>query len=152
MRLVLTRTLLGDDFTMGQLSIDGRYCCDTLECKDRLLRSDMSLEEIKSIKVYGKTAIPVGVYEVAITSSPAFRMVLPRLYDVPGYSGVLIHAGNSVSDTKGCILVGEASREDRLTNSRKALYNILGRLLAAQSKNERIEIEIRWADGLSVGR
>ena len=57
-------------------------------------------------KVYGETAIPAGEYEVHLAESPHFKRVLPHIYGVPGFEGVLMHGGNRPKDTLGCILVG----------------------------------------------
>ena len=76
----------------------------------------MTEEEIKSKKIYGQTAISTGIYKIDMnTVSPKFKDrswakpydgKLPRLLNVPGYEGILIHVGNTVEYTSGCILVG----------------------------------------------
>ena len=104
MNLILKRVHFGEDFTVGQLSVDGRFICYTLEDKVREVIGD----PVSTWKVMGKTAIPVGVYPVIITMSMRFKIRLPLLMDVPGFSGVRIHTGNSSVDTEGCILVGSA--------------------------------------------
>lgn len=112
MKLTLIREIFTDKTTIGSLFIDGKFFCYTLEDKDRGLTSDMTLEEIKKIKVYGETAIPLGSYKLILNASPKFNRVLPRLQEVKGYEGVLIHRGNYAKDTLGCILVGKEKSKD----------------------------------------
>ena len=102
MNLELKRISFGEDYTVGKLSLDGRFLCYTLEDKVR----EVIGEPVTSWKVQDKTAIPVGVYPVIITMSARFKTRLPLLMDVPGFSGIRIHTGNSSKDTEGCILVG----------------------------------------------
>ena len=52
MELNLKRIAKTDNYTIGQLYINGKYECDTLEDTDRDLTSSMSLEEIKSKKKF----------------------------------------------------------------------------------------------------
>ena len=118
MRLTLERFLIGEQRTIGRLSIDGEKFCYTLE--DRVREP--------GFKVYGATAIPEGTYDIAMTYSPRFKMVLPLLKAVPGFDGIRIHAGNTESDTEGCILVGFDSGADRIGSSRKALAALIDRL------------------------
>ena len=73
MELLLKRIFRGDKYTIGHLYINGEYFSDTLEDVDRELTNDMSEEEIKKIKVYGKTAVPTGRYKVEVTYSPKFK-------------------------------------------------------------------------------
>jgi hypothetical protein len=79
----------------GEVSTGEVYFCDTLEDTDRGLTQSMSLEEIKRIKIPHETAIPTGVYKVTVNMSPSKKRMLPRLLDVPGFSGILIHRGNT---------------------------------------------------------
>ena len=102
MKLELNRVKLGDDFTVGKLSVDGKFVCYTLEDKVR----EEDGVPVEQWKVYGKTAIPKGIYPVTITMSNRFKIKLPLLGSVPGFTGVRIHTGNSAKDTEGCILVG----------------------------------------------
>ena len=107
MKLELNRIILSEDYTMGRLFIDGMYFCDTLEDKDRGLHQNDPLEDIKATKVYGQTAIPKGTYNVTYDWSNHFQQFMPHIDDVPGFEGILIHGGNKVEDTFGCVLVGE---------------------------------------------
>lgn len=118
MDLKLKRIFRGDKYTIGYLYIDGDYYCDTLEDTDRGLTDDMSEEEIKRIKIYGKTAIPTGRYKVEVTYSPKFKRYLPILLNVKGFSGIRIHSGNSAEDTLGCLLVGFNKEKGKVLNSR----------------------------------
>ena len=102
MKLELKRLKFGEDYTIGRLTLDGRFLCYTLEDKVR----EVIGEPVASWKVQDKTAIPVGVYPVIITMSARFKIRLPLLMDVPGFSGIRIHTGNTSKDTDGCILVG----------------------------------------------
>lgn len=117
-KLEVKRRFRGANYTIGTLYVNGERFCDTLEDTDRGLNNDMTQEQVRGIKVPGHTAIPTGSYEVAIDFSPRFRRPLPRLQQVPGFTGVLIHAGNSHRDTSGCILVGENKQKGMVLNSR----------------------------------
>ena len=137
--LRLERIYKGVSYTIGKLYLNGKYFCDTLEDTDRGLKDTMPTEEIEKIKVYGKTAIPTGTYKVDMnTVSPKFSGKLPRLLDVKGYSGVLIHVGNKPEDTLGCLLVGENKVKGQVINS-TAAFN---RLMTELNKDKNIEITI----------
>ena len=152
MILTLKRRYTAQTYTIGTLSIDGVPFCDTLEDTDRGLHFGMTLKEIKANKVPGKTAIPKGVYTVNMnTVSPRFKArswtrlyggIVPRLEAVPGFSGVLIHPGNSSDDTKGCILVGRNTVVGGLTDSVKTYMKLMNILVAARDRGETITIEI----------
>ena len=152
MKLLLRRIFKGPRYTIGKLFINGVYECDTLEDQDRGLTSQMSLEEIKAKKVYGVTAIPTGTYSINMTTvSPKFKDrawakpykgILPRLENVKGYEGVLIHVGNKAEDTLGCILVGENKVKGQVINSTATFYDFITVFLQAQSAGEVIELTI----------
>ena len=134
MTLTLNRILLGKEATIGELLVDDEYQMDTLE--DRV-RPDGE-------KVYGKTAISAGTYEIKLTHSPKFRRILPEILNVPNFTGIRIHAGNDTSDTEGCILVGtwDGSKENWISDSKKALNKLMSLLRKANKKNEKITITI----------
>lgn len=114
----LHRKWLKKGYTISPLSIDGNRICEVLEDEDRGLKQTDSLDVILSKKIKGKTAIPVGTYEIKITYSPRFKKNLPLLLNVPGYDGVRIHSGNTAEDTDGCILCGKNTEVGKVTNSR----------------------------------
>jgi len=137
--ITVSRTAKRPSYTIGKMYIDGEYFCDTLEDTDRELHQNMPLAEIKKIKIAHQTAIPTGTYRVIVNMSPRFRRLLPRLLDVPGFTGILIHRGNSDRDTSGCILVGENKVVGKVINSTP--YEIkLVEMLKDESENI---IEIR---------
>lgn len=96
----LTRTIIGDTFTLGKLYIGGKYFGVTCEDKDRRM-------EAGGEKVYGKTAIPRGIYRVVVSFSNRFKKQLPLVMDVPGFAGIRFHGGNTADDSEGCILLGK---------------------------------------------
>lgn len=128
MELKLKRIAKQPDYTIGRLYIDGELFCDTLEDTDRGLEQNMDIDELKRLKVFGKTAIPKGKYCVFLTRSPKFGRVLPYVADVPAYSGIRIHAGNTEDDTLGCILVGQNKIVGKVINSRQTLDMLMERL------------------------
>ena len=153
MELKLIRKEKEANYTIGDLFVNGILFSQTLEDKDRGLTQDMPLEEIKAKKVYGKTAIPTGTYEIDMnTISPKFQArswakpyggKLPRLLNVPGYEGVLIHDGNSASDSSGCLLVGKNSIKGMITDSTRTFHTLMSKfLLPAKVQGERITITI----------
>lgn len=140
-------------YTIGRLSVDGEYFCNTLEDRDRGLKQTDSPGTIKIRKVYGETAIPKGTYRVAMeTVSPKYAAIdwykklnsgrMPRLVNVPGFEGILIHPGNTALDTYGCILVGKNTKAGQLTDSRSTFAELYKRMKAAHDRGERIYIEI----------
>lgn len=133
MQIKINRIFKGTEYTIGRLALDGKYFCDTLE--DRVRPSGE--------KVRGETAIPAGHYEVILNWSPRFKCVLPMVLDVPGFSGVRIHAGNCAADTEGCVLVGFNQVKGRLVASRPTLARLMEKLLAAVKAGGKIWLEIR---------
>lgn len=153
MKLTLKRIARKEGYTIGRLYIDDnpKPFCDTLEDRDRGLEEAMPLDMIKRIKVKGETAIPTGTYELSMRHiSPKYSRkkafaftggVMPRLLNVPGYEGVLIHSGNTAADSEGCILVGENKAVGKVLNSMatfKALWAVLN-----QRKSEPITITVQ---------
>ncbi len=136
-KLLLKRIARKPGYTIGKLFVDGEYFCDTLEDTDRL-DEGMSLDEIKKLKQPGQTAIPEGSYKVIVSVSPKFKRLLPRLQNVPGYDGVLIHRGNTAKDTAGCILVGENKKVGMVLNS--TYYE--ERLVEILKHDDNISIEV----------
>ena len=108
MVLTLIRDIRTENSTTGKLFVDGSFYCFTLEDTDRGLKSDMQLAELQQRKLYGKTCIPEGTYEVTHSFSGIFQKEMPLLVGVPDYDQVRIHPGNTEKDTLGCILVGQS--------------------------------------------
>ena len=135
MKLKVIRKELTDISTIGELSVNGVFECFTLEDKVRDFKAD------GSGKVYGKTAIPKGNYEVVLTYSNRFKQVMPLLLNVPYFEGIRIHPGNKNEDTHGCLLVGNDKSKDLISNSKVAYQKLLARIKAV-SKFEKVFIEI----------
>lgn len=164
MKLILKRIAKRDTYTIGKLYINGAYFCDTIEDVDRGVNSTMEFvnlgngegywianSETKIKKVYSQTAIPTGTYKINMntksekysnnkyTWARPYKGYLPRLEDVPGFEGVLIHVGNTPSDSSGCILVGQNKVKGKVINSTVTFYKLMEIL---QNTDEEITITI----------
>lgn len=112
MKIEVKRLYKTENSTIGELTIDEKFECYTLEDKER------------DIKIKCETAIPKGTYKVIINKSNRFKKLMPLVLNVPNFEGIRIHPGNSNHDTEGCILVGQTRSKDYIGKSRKA-YEIL---------------------------
>ena len=117
-----------DTHTVGKMYVDGVYECYTLEDAVR-----------NGTKVIGKTAIPIGTYKVIIDASTRFKQDMPHILDVPDFTGVRIHAGNTSADTDGCILLGSTwAGKDFIGNSKIAYKKFFDKL----KQNKTVSITI----------
>lgn len=141
-----------DKYTIGHLYVDGMKFCDVVEDKDRGLHNDMAIAEIFRRKVYGETAIPTGRYRVRMdVPSPKYRQKavtdtyyrfccdhMPRLVNVPGFDGILIHPGSTAKDTLGCQIVGDNTIVGQVTNSRTRFKQLWQMMYDAYLRGEEI--------------
>lgn len=122
MNIVLGRDDCNDQRTLGTMTFPDGYVCQTLEDP---VRPD-------GVKIANETAIPSGTYPVTITMSARFGKLLPLISEVPNFSGIRIHSGNTTADTSGCILVGTArGKRNDIIGSRVAMEKVQGRIAAA---------------------
>lgn len=153
MKLRLERRWKKDTYTIGVLFVDGVRFCETLEDRDRGLKQSDHPDVIRSRKVYGETAIPVGTYEITLdVVSWKYRAVawynslcggrMPRLLSVPCYDGILIHPLTTALETLGCIGVGRNTIVGKLTRSRETFKKLYLLMADAKKRGERITIEI----------
>lgn len=134
MELKLNRIFLSSSATIGELWANNTHLCDTLEDRVRP----------EGEKIYGKTAIPEGTYEMVLSYSPRFKKILPEILNVPNFTGIRIHCGNSSANSSGCILVGtwDGEKEDWIGNSRIAFNELMSLLQKAADNKEKITITI----------
>lgn len=148
LKLVLERDVKDSSFTLGKLSVNGIDFCYTLE---DVVRSN-------GFKVAGQTAIPSGTYEIDMdTVSPKYSSrgsksqylkcenKVPRLKNVPGFDGILIHIGNYTTDTEGCLLVGTSRNTSKgtISNSTTAFWQLYEILDEAHKAGKKITITIK---------
>ena len=110
MKLQVVRTQFGKDATNGLLFIDGKFECYTLE------------DQYQAVKVMHETCIPEGEYEIQFRKTGGFHTRYSAKYgnshygmlhlqDVPGFTYILIHSGNTDEHTSGCLIVGETQQD-----------------------------------------
>ena len=153
MEILIYRKWKREDYTVGRLSIDGTLICNTMEDIDRGLDDGMQDWMIRSKKIPNVTAIPTGRYKVDMdTVSPKFSKYpfymevcqgkLPRLKNVKGFDGILIHCGVDHSNSSGCILVGMNKQKGKLTDSKETFKTVYALMKEAHDRGETIYITI----------
>jgi Family of unknown function (DUF5675) len=95
--------------TLGELLFD-----------DRSRTGVYTLEQPWRNNEHDVSCIPLGEYLCISHNSPHFHDVW-EVNDVPGRTAILIHAGNTVKDTHGCILVGLHTTPEGVGSSQDAL-------------------------------
>lgn len=124
--------------TLGRLTADGVYVCDTLEDVVR----ETPGRPVSEWKRHGVTAIPAGTYEVVLQNSPRFGPDTITLLNVPGFEFIRGHGGNTAEHTEGCLLFGTKNTAYSLANSQKALAKVKALVKSALDRKERVQITI----------
>ena len=145
MRLELYRFSSQNESTLGILYIVN----DETNQKDFLC---FTLEDQKrEIKVYGETRIPKGTYQIEYRKEggyhnkyskrfPSIHRGMLEIRDVPNFTHILLHCGNTDDDTDGCLLVGNVVSQNitkdgflgQSTDCYKRIYPILADILDTQ--------------------
>lgn len=132
--------------TLSEVYVDSELVCFALEDRVRELPG----MPVSEWKVTGETAIPAGRYQVKIQWSPRFTRLLPRLQNVPGFQGVLIHPGNYPRDTEGCILPGTQIAGDSVVESRVAFLELNKRIEDAEEAKDDVWLTIGPAESFEA--
>lgn len=137
MEFYIKRRFFTDDTTIGKFYAEDVFLGWILEDKDRDANRDGDLSDPGEQKVYAETAIPRGRYPFKITHSPKFGKLLPEIQNVPGFSGIRVHPGNTKKDTAGCPLPGRyPDGADSVVESTVTFNAIFGVLKAAEEAGE----------------
>lgn len=123
-----------DGATLSVWYVDGTFEC--FGCEDEI--REVAGQPVDAWKVHGKTAIPAGKYHVVITPSQRFKRRLPLLLNVPGFTGIRIHPGNTIEDTEGCLLPGKLRAAQRVGDSRAAFNALFAKIQAAIARGEAV--------------
>lgn len=157
MELVVDRKWKKQNYTISNLTIDGKWFCNVLEDADRGLDDSMSLAKIKELKKPSITAIPKGTYEITLDidspkfgSKPFYKQVcngkLPRLLNVKGFEGILIHVGDGPRGadlSSGCLLCGYNKVKGQLRDGKEVFKKLYSLLKEAKSRGEKLTITIK---------
>lgn len=136
LRLVREPSIAGA--TLSVWFVDGHFECFGIEDQIR----ERAGEPVATWKVHGQTAIPSGRYRVIVTESARFRRRLPLLVDVPGFTGVRMHPGNTIVDTEGCLLPGRVRASGRVSESRIAFERVFLKIEDALALGEAVWIDV----------
>ena len=140
MKLKVIREFKTEVSTIGKLFVNEKFFCYTLEDKDRGLKQTDSLLFINTKKIFGVTAIPSGNYELIVNLSPKFKRMLPRILNIKGFDGVLMHRGNTANDSLGCIILGYQKGDNAIFDSTKAENDLVNLLLLHKDEKHSLEI------------
>lgn len=146
--LSLFRFKHSEDSVIGSLSMHTdkaeEFICYTLEDRVR----EIPGKPVDEWKIPGVTAIPAGRYQIKKTWSNRFQLETLQLMDVPGFSGIRIHAGNTHKDSEGCILTGTGISDKSINgaqaviHSRDALAKLESRVCPLLGSSESVFITI----------
>lgn len=147
MIVVLKRFEFSETHTCGEFYVNGVFICYSLEDKVRDYNRDGDLKDKGETKIFGETAIPYGKYRINYEFSNKFQRILPRIKDVNGFEGILIHSANFTSELLGCIapatkLSWKSNNVRVALQSRVAFHKLNNIMLEAWQNKEKLELHI----------
>jgi len=129
--------------TLSACTIEGKFQCWILE------------DGFNLTKIPGKTRIPPGTYKIVKHTSGKFfeahrkkwgHTFVPMLAGVPNYSFILIHPGNTIEDTEGCLLPGMSAHFSAggfmVSYSTDAYLSLFAKIEAAFGRGEVVDCQI----------
>ena len=157
MKLTVVRTQFGTDATNGMLFIDGLFECYTLE------------DQYQAVKVMHETCIPEGTYDIKFRTVGGFHEKYKKRYgndhygmlhlqDVPNFTYILIHAGNTDEHTSGCLIVGETQQDLDISDdgfighSGKAYLKLYNKVAKQLLQGKEVSIEYTTINNLLDGQ
>lgn len=151
MKVLVKRIFNNSLYCISHIYVDNVYICDAIEDTDRGLDDSMSVADIRKNKVYAQTAIPTGTYYLTLNIiSPKFYKkpyyksfcngYLPRVLNVKGFDGILIHRGANQNSSAGCLIIGYNKIKGQVINSQQAFEKLYKLLKQANDKKDIITI------------
>ncbi len=157
MKLTVVRTQFGTDATNGLLFINGIFECYTLE------------DQYQAVKVMHETCIPEGTYDIKFRTVGGFHEKYKKRYgndhygmlhlqDVPNFTYILIHAGNTDEHTSGCLIVGETQQDLDISDdgfighSGKAYLKLYNKVAKQLLQGKEVSIEYTTINNLLDGQ
>lgn len=126
MEVKVSRFMFDKGYTMSRVYVDGELFSFSLEPFDASINKNTPIDDIKALKEeYGKIAIPLGTYNLIYNWSNKYKKKLPLVLDTPGFAGVRFHSGNTVDDTKACLLLGKFYKNGCLYESRNTVNRFI---------------------------
>jgi hypothetical protein len=144
MEIWLERKIFNKTSTEGNLWIKQpngtwKWFCNTIEDVVRAKPGEWK----KSLKVFAKTAIPYGLYPVAVTWSNKFKRLMVGVFNVPDFDGIRIHWGVSELSSAGCPIISyhDSDSTHRLIFGKAATEDLIKMVQIAQ-KTEKVWLTI----------
>jgi len=118
-------------------------------------------DQYNPTKIYGETRIPAGTYKLTLRAEGGFHNRYSTRYsdrpdwhqgmilvnNVPNYSYVLWHVGNSPKDTKGCLLLSKTQKDAFGGASRAAYEEVYPVVRDAILSGEEVTVTYKNFDG-----
>ena len=118
MEVKVERFIFSKETSLGRVYINDELFCFSLEPYDAGITKDIPVEDIKALKnKFGKIAIPLGTYSMQYEWSNRYNKKMPKIMNIPGFDGVLWHPGNTVKDTRACLLPGKFWNNHQVSDS-----------------------------------
>lgn len=128
------RFLHHPDCEIGRVYINGEYFCFSIE------------DAARTTKIKGETCIPLGTYPLGTRFSPRFSKAYNHdmiwVQNVPDFEFILIHWGNTISDTEGCLIIGNkigiVNQKDAVLNSRATYLKFYDKVINQIKEGEQL--------------
>jgi hypothetical protein len=151
MKITVRRYMHNDDATLSKVELDGEFFCYGLEDQP----------QPDGVKIPNETRIPAGTYDIKFRKAGGmYQKYMTRdwckewfeghlhMQDVPNFTWIYCHPGNTNDHTSGCLLIGKTRNEDEFTiGSSRACYTDFCRIVYPHVWVDDLQIEYIDEDG-----